>query len=106
MRVLITGGAGFIGSYTVAACLAAGHSPSVIDDLSTGSIENVPERVPLYRVDIRDAVGLARVFDEMSFEAVCHLVAQSSVGRSMRDVARDADINVVGLIRVLEQSAR
>lgn len=106
MRVLITGGAGFIGSHTVDACLVAGHLPFVVDNLSTGSRENVPENVPLFCADIRDAAALSRVFDEVHPDAVCHLAAQPSVGRSMSDPSLDADINIVGLIRVLEQSAR
>ena len=106
MRVLITGGAGFIGSHVVEACLAAGHEPFVIDNLSAGLRAQVPPGVPFFQADIRDAVKLARVFDEVHPEAVSHHAAQPSVGCSMRDAALDADVNVVGLVRVLEQSAR
>lgn len=105
MRVLVTGGAGFIGSHIVDALIAAGHEPSVVDDLSSGRRENLPPDVPFYEVDIRDAAKLKPVFDEVRPERVCHQAAQMSVSRSVREPAFDAQINVLGLLNVLEQAA-
>jgi len=106
MRILITGGAGFIGSHIVDACLAAGHQPFVIDDLSSGNPKNLPEGVPLYRVDICDQARLFQVFSEVQPEAVCHQAAQMSVSRSVREPAFDAQVNLIGLIQVLDQAVR
>ncbi|HEX6985741.1 MAG TPA: NAD-dependent epimerase/dehydratase family protein [Planctomycetaceae bacterium] len=106
MRVLVTGGAGFIGSHIVDQLRAAGHEPAVVDDLSSGSRENVPAGVPLYEVDIRDADRLRGVFDEVRPEAVCHQAAQLSVSRSVREPRFDAEINVLGLLSVFENAAR
>ncbi len=106
MRVLVTGGAGFIGSHIVDALLARGHQPFVVDNLASGRRDNLPSNVALYAVDICDAAKLAAVFDDVRPDWVCHQAAQMSVSRSMRDPAFDAEVNVLGLIRVLENSAR
>ena len=102
MRILITGGAGFIGSHVVDELLARGHEPSVLDDLSSGTKANLPEDVPLFVGDIRDESFLEEVFDTIRPDGVCHLAAQMSVSRSVREPAFDADVNVVGLLRVLD----
>lgn len=106
MRVLITGGAGFIGSHIVDACIAAGHAPFVVDDLSSGSRANLPADVPVFAIDIRDAAALARVFDEVRPEAVSHQAAQMSVSRSVREPVFDAEVNVLGLLNVFDNAAR
>lgn len=106
MRILITGGAGFIGSHIVDACLAVGHAPAVVDDLSSGSPRNLPASVPLYQVDIRDRTALARVFDEFQPEAVSHQAAQMSVSRSVREPVFDAEVNVLGLLNVFDEATR
>lgn len=106
MRVLITGGAGFIGSHIVDALRAAGHAPAVVDDLSSGRRENLPADVPLHVADIRDAGRLRTIFDEVRPELVCHQAAQMSVSRSVREPAFDAEVNILGLVRVLDESAR
>lgn len=106
MRILITGGAGFIGSHIVEACLAAGHQPFVVDNLSSGSRENLPASVPLFEVDICDRERLATVFREVQPELVCHQAAQMSVSRSVREPLFDAQVNVIGLLHVLEESRR
>ena len=99
MRVLVTGGAGFIGSHVVDALLAAGHEPQVVDDLSSGRRENLPEGVRFFEVDIRDGPALAAAFDEARPEAVCHHAAQVSVSRSVREPVIDAEINIVGTLQ-------
>jgi len=105
MHILVTGGAGFIGSHVVEAYRAAGHRVSVVDDLSRGRRENLPPEVPLYEIDIRSP-ELAALFDRIRPEVVNHHAAQVSVSRSVRRPAEDAAINIVGLVNVLQQAAR
>lgn len=102
IRVLVTGGAGFIGSHVVDALLAAGHVPAVLDDLSTGNRANLPAGVPLHVADIRDRRSVAEVFASVRPDAVCHQAAQMSVSRSVREPSFDAEVNCLGLINVLD----
>jgi len=106
MKILVTGGAGFIGSHIVDAILAAGHSAAVLDDLSSGSRENLPAGVPLHVADIADADAVERVVAAERPDAVCHQAAQMSVSRSVREPAFDARVNVMGLVNVLDAAAR
>lgn len=106
MRVLVTGGAGFIGSHVVAALQAAGHESHVVDDLSSGRPENVAEGVPLYQVDIRDAGALEAVFEEVEPEVVDHHAAQVSVSRSVSEPDLDAQVNVQGTFNVIQAARR
>lgn len=101
MRVMVTGGAGFIGSHIVDALLARGHECAVIDDLSSGSRANVADGVPLFQIDIRNAADVAKAFADFQPEAVSHQAAQMSVSRSVREPAFDAEVNALGLINVL-----
>jgi UDP-glucose 4-epimerase len=105
MRTLITGGAGFIGSAVADAYLAAGHDVAVVDDLSSGDAANLDPRVRLYRVDVA-AGGVEKVFDAERPEVVNHHAAHVSVRRSVEDPQRDATINVLGAINVLEAARR
>ncbi len=105
-RVLVSGGAGFIGSHIVDGLLQNGHQPFVVDDLSTGSRRNLPANVPMFEVDICDGPRLAAVFDEVRPDWVCHQAAQMSVSRSMREPVFDAQVNVMGLLHVLDNAAR
>jgi UDP-glucose 4-epimerase len=102
MKVLVTGGAGFIGSHIVDRLLSDGHTVAVIDDLSSGSRENLPADVPLHVVDIVDTAAVADVIAREKPEAVCHQAAQMSVSRSVREPLFDAQVNCVGLINVLD----
>ncbi|NOX53132.1 MAG: NAD-dependent epimerase/dehydratase family protein [Planctomycetes bacterium] len=104
MRVLVTGGAGFIGSHIVDLLRAEGHAPVVVDDLSTGSRDNLSDSVPLHVVDIRDRAALAEVFEQVRPQWVSHQAAQMSVSRSVREPLFDAEVNVIGLLHVLELS--
>ncbi|MFM7135491.1 MAG: NAD-dependent epimerase/dehydratase family protein [Planctomycetota bacterium] len=106
MKILVTGGAGFIGSHVVDALLAAGHTPAVLDDLSSGSADNLPPGVPLHVADIADPEAVERVFASERPEAVCHQAAQMSVSRSVREPAFDAKVNVLGLVHVLDAAVR
>ena len=106
MRALVTGGAGFIGSHVCDALLAAGHEVTVVDDLSTGREANVPKAATLRRGDLRDRAFMTSVFDEVRPEVVCHQAAQTSVAVSAREPVRDAQINVLGSLELLEQCVR
>lgn len=106
MRVLVTGGAGFIGSHIADALLARGHEVTVIDDLSSGRRHNVPQKATFIEGDIRNGELVARVFAEHKPEVVCHQAAQTSVAVSTREPVRDAEINVIGGVQVLEQSVK
>ena len=101
MRAIVTGGAGFIGSHVSDALAARGDEVHVVDDLSSGRPENVSEGVALHELDIRGD-GLAELAREQRPEVVYHLAAQADVGTSVEQPAFDADVNVVGTIRVLE----
>jgi UDP-glucose 4-epimerase len=101
MKVLVTGGAGFIGSHIVDAYVDAGHEVVVLDDLSSGRIENVNPRARFVRLDIRDRETRAVIAAERP-AVVNHHAAQMDVRRSVADPAFDAAVNVTGLIRVLE----
>ena len=100
MRAIVTGGAGFIGSHVVEALLVRGDEVTVVDDLSNGRQENVPEGARLVVRDIRE--GLGDVFAEARPEACFHLAAQVDVRVSVERPAHDASVNVVGTIAVLE----
>ena len=106
MKILVTGGAGFIGSHIVDGLLAAGHCVAVLDDLSSGSRENLPNNVPLHEVDIVDGKAVAKAFAAERPDAVCHQAAQMSVSRSVRDPLFDAQVNCIGLINVLDAAAK
>ncbi len=105
MKVLVTGGAGFIGSHVVDALRARGHAVVVVDNLSTGRRANLPADVRVYPLDIRDP-QLAEVFAQERPEAVCHHAAQVDVRRSVADPLLDADVNVRGSLNVLECARR
>lgn len=106
MKVLVTGGAGFIGGHIVERVLREGHRAAVVDDLSTGNRKNVPEAVPFFEVDIRNRSQLKTAFDSFRPNVVCHQAAQMSVGRSVREPVFDAEVNIVGFINVLEEAHR
>jgi UDP-glucose 4-epimerase len=102
MRVIVTGGAGFIGSHLADAFLAIGDEVTVIDDLSTGRPGRLDDRAELHKVSITDAGPLADVVSSIRPELICHLAAQIDVRASVARPAADASTNVVGTINVLE----
>jgi UDP-glucose 4-epimerase len=104
VRAIVTGGAGFIGSHVADAVVARGDEVHVLDNLSHGSRENVPEQARLHEGDIRSDADA--VFDEVRPEACFHLAAQADVRVSVEDPAYDADVNVLGTLRVLEAARR
>jgi UDP-glucose 4-epimerase len=101
MKILVTGGAGFIGSHVVDAMLAAGHDVVVVDNLSTGRQQNLNPKARFYQVDIRSP-ELIEVFERERPEVVDHHAAQMDVRRSVAEPLLDADINVLGTLNLLE----
>ena len=98
--ILVTGGAGFIGSHLVDRLLAGGAHPVVLDDLSGGDLANLPDGVPVVHVDVSDPATVARIA-EVNPNAIVHAAAQVSVPRSMAEPARDRAINLVGTEHVI-----
>lgn len=108
MRVVVTGGAGFIGSTLVDRLLSGGHDVTVIDDLSRGRLNNLreaDERINFVETDIQDP-ELANVLMASRPEVVCHLAAQIDVRESVTDPARDARINILGTINLAEAARK
>lgn len=102
-KVIVTGGAGFIGSTLVDKLIVAGHEVKVIDDLSSGKMEYLNSRAFLYQNDIR-SLEVAKIFQKEKPEYVFHLAAQIDVRKSMAEPLIDNEINVQGGLNVLEQS--
>ncbi len=101
MKVLVTGGAGFIGSHVVDAFIAAGHEVVLVDDLSTGRREQVNPQARFYELDIRDA-GMDEIFARERPSAVSHQAARANVRESMDKPLLYADVNVLGSLNVLQ----
>jgi UDP-glucose 4-epimerase len=101
MRILVTGGAGFIASHVADAFIAAGHEVSILDDLSSGRRENLNSKARFYQLDVQDP-GVADVFRRERPEVLCHHAAQMDVRRSVADPTFDARVNILGLINLLE----
>jgi UDP-glucose 4-epimerase len=106
VRAIVTGGAGFIGSHVADRLVARGDDVLVVDDLSTGKRERVSAHARFEQVDIRNGEAIEAAFAAARPEAVFHLAAQADVRRSVEDPAFDAEVNVIGTIRVLEASRR
>jgi UDP-glucose 4-epimerase len=105
-RVVVTGGAGFIGSHVVDALLAEGREVTVIDDLSSGRRELVNPKADLEVIDIADAAALDPVIDAARPTAIYHLGAQASVTVSVADPRRDLEVNTLGTLNLLEAARR
>lgn len=102
MRVLVTGGAGFIGSHVTDAFLSRGDEVLVADDLSRGQVGRVDSRAVLHKLSVREARSLTTLVQDTRPDLVCHLAAQIDVRVSVANPAEDAQANVVGTVNVLE----
>jgi len=100
--VIVTGGAGFIGSTLADALVASGREVHVVDNLATGHRKNLPVGATFHEVDIRDAAAVARVASESGAVAIFHMAAQADVRKAIEDPAFDADVNIGGTLSVLE----
>lgn len=100
--ILVTGGAGFIGSHIVDAFIAAGHSVAVLDNLHTGKRENVNPAARFYEADIRDRDALEHIFRTERPHVVCHQAALADVRASLADPVGYAQVNLVGTLNLLE----
>ncbi len=102
MKVLVTGGAGFIGSHVADAFVAEGYEVVVVDDLSTGSRENLNPATAFHEVDIRDEETLAEVFAREKPDYVSHQAARAQVRESMEKPGLYAEVNIIGSLNVLQ----
>lgn len=105
MNILITGGAGFIGSSIADAYKALGHEIVIVDNLSSGSLDNVPKGAAFYQIDIRDE-GLADIVREHNIDIINHHAAQIDVRRSVDDPRYDLSVNVLGTLNVIDAGLR
>lgn len=100
-KVLVTGGAGFIGSHIVDALVGLGHEVHILDDLSSGTQSNVPDAAVLHVMDVRSP-EVSALFEDEQFELLVHHAAQMDVRKSVTDPRYDADVNIGGLINLME----
>jgi len=101
MRVLVTGGAGFIGGHVVERLIAENHTPIVLDNESTGTRANVPEGVAYFKGDVRSSDDVNAAF-EAGIDAVLHIAGQASIRLSFLDPTADLNVNTVGTINVIQ----
>lgn len=109
MRILVTGGAGLIGSHIVDTYVAAGHEVSILDNLwqeGGGKEKNINPKARFYRVDITDEANVQHIFDEVQPEIVNHQAAQHSVAISTKRPQLDASVNILGLLNILTNCTR
>jgi UDP-glucose 4-epimerase len=106
MKILVTGGAGFIASNVADAFIAQGHEVAIVDNLETGFRANVNPKARFYENDIRDAAAMDRIFDEFRPDAVNHHAAQMDVRRSTRDPVYDAQCNILGSLNLILAAMR
>jgi UDP-glucose 4-epimerase len=104
VRAIVTGGAGFIGSHVAEALLARGDEVHILDNLASGARENIPDGANFHERDIRE--DLSELFDELRPEECFHLAAQADVGTSVERPDYDAEVNVLGTLRILEGARR
>jgi len=105
MKILVTGGAGFIGSHLVDRLVLEGHELVVVDNLSTGKRKNLNRAARFYKMDVQSS-GMERVFRNERPSLVMHLAAQMDVRRSVADPTFDAQVNILGTINLLEQAVK
>lgn len=102
MRILVTGGAGFIGSHVADRFLALGHEVAILDDLTTGSRDNINPAATFFEADITDAAAVGRIMAEFRPDVIDHHAAQIDVRKGVAEPVYDATINIIGGIRVVQ----
>jgi UDP-glucose 4-epimerase len=105
MNILLTGGAGFIGSHVADLLINEGHSLTIIDDLSNGKKENIPENTSFYQLSITDP-SIKKIFEDKKPDIVLHHAAQVSVSSSVKDPFNDMEINIKGTVQLIEASVK
>lgn len=105
MNILVTGGAGFIGSNVADAFINEGHHVIIIDNFSSGKKENVHQKAKVYAMDIQDD-SVGNIFRDEKIDVMCHLAAQMDVRRSVADPKFDASVNVLGFLNLMEQGRK
>lgn len=105
MKILVTGGAGFIGSHVTDRYISAGHQVVVVDNLTTGKMANLNPKVRFYQSDIRDP-GMEEIFANEKLDVVNHHAAQIDVRKSVQDPVFDASVNILGMLNLLEKAIR
>lgn len=106
MKILVTGGAGFIASHIVDAYIALGHTVIVVDNLSSGKKEFIHPKAKFYEADIRDKEEVEKIITDEKPEVINYHAAQISVRNSVENPVTDAEINILGLLRILEAGRR
>jgi len=101
MKILVTGGAGFIGSHLADALIEHGHQVVIIDNLVTGQRQNINPKTKFYEADIRGG-NIAEIFQAERFDAVFHQAAQMDVRHSVADPRYDAEVNILGTLNILQ----
>lgn len=102
MKVLITGGAGFIGSNIADAVISKKHKAVILDNLSSGNVKNINKKAKFYKADIVDEKNIAKIFKKEKPDIVIHCAAQIDVRKSVADPKYDADINILGSLNILK----
>ncbi|MFJ7734152.1 NAD-dependent epimerase/dehydratase family protein [Lysinibacillus sp. NPDC097231] len=102
MKILVTGGAGFIASHVVDALVLDGHEVAVVDNLSTGNVKNLNAKIKFYNVDICNYDALDVIFSEFKPDIINHHAAQMDVRVSIRDPIKDANINIIGSLNIIK----
>ncbi len=105
-NILVTGGAGFIGSHVCPLLVAHGHQVTVVDNLSIGSADRVPAGARLLVADVRDREAMRRIVAERGINRICHLAARVSIRASTDGFHADADVNIMGTLAVLEAAVK
>jgi UDP-glucose 4-epimerase len=103
MKILVTGGAGFIGSHIVDEYIKLGHSVVIIDNLTTGNSKNINSVAKFYECDICDR-GISQIFNEEKFDIVNHHAAQINVRKSVEDPLYDTSVNILGSVNLLQNA--
>lgn len=106
MNILVTGGAGFIGSQIADAYIEQGHGVTILDNLSTGKKKNINPRAVFHETDLREADAVKKILDQDKFDVVNHQAAQIDVRKSVADPGYDASVNIVGMLNLLQAAVQ